>query len=102
MRPLGPLSRHARHHSGPPYGLLRGPAYSLSAPFPEGGRAAWPKNSLAAILAGDIVGYSTSRRAKLIEQHEGRTDFYSARYAYADSELAGELRREVYGEHSRL
>jgi len=34
----------------------------------------------------------------MIEQHEGRTDFYSARFAYADSELAAELRREVYGE----
>ena len=34
----------------------------------------------------------------MIEQHEGRTDFYSARFAYADSELAAELRREVFGE----
>ena len=34
----------------------------------------------------------------MIEQHEGRTDFYSVRYAYSDTELAAELRREVYGE----
>jgi ubiquinone/menaquinone biosynthesis C-methylase UbiE len=34
----------------------------------------------------------------MIEQHEGRTDFYSARFAYSDSELAAELRREVYEE----
>jgi SAM-dependent methyltransferase len=53
---------------------------------------------LAALLAADVVGYSTSRRAKMVEQHEGRTDFYSVRYAYTDSELAGKLRREVYGE----
>jgi ubiquinone/menaquinone biosynthesis C-methylase UbiE len=34
----------------------------------------------------------------MTKQHEGRTDFYSARFAYSDSELAAELRREVYGE----
>src|SRR6516225_9976351 len=33
----------------------------------------------------------------MTKQHEGRTEFYSVRYARIGSELAAELRREVYG-----
>ena len=33
----------------------------------------------------------------MTKQHEDRTDFYSGRYARFGSELAAELRREVYG-----
>ena len=33
----------------------------------------------------------------MIKQQDGRTDFYSERYARIGSELAAELRREVYG-----
>jgi hypothetical protein len=33
----------------------------------------------------------------MTKQHEGRTDFYSGRYARFGSELAAKLRREVYG-----
>jgi ubiquinone/menaquinone biosynthesis C-methylase UbiE len=33
----------------------------------------------------------------MTKQHEGRTDFYSVRYGSFGSELAAELRREVYG-----
>ena len=34
----------------------------------------------------------------MTKQHEGRTDFYSVQYTRFDSELAAELRREVFGE----